>query len=727
MGRRGEDREAPGTAGAAALPPDALIAPPDAAAVLLGLDEEQAAVATSVHGPVVVLAGAGTGKTRAITHRIAFAVRSGAHDPSRSMALTFTTRAAGEMRGRLLSLGVEGVATRTFHSAALRQLRYFLPRFSSRELPQVLASKARLVAEACAAAAVRADTVLIRDLAADIEWSKANDFDPADVLNVGVVRQWCTDVDTVVRVYQAYEDAKSRQHLIDFEDVLLILAQILDTSPGIADEVRSAYRWFTVDEYQDVNPIQQRLLGLWLGDRDDLCVVGDVSQTIYSFTGATSDYLTGFMERFPDATQVRLVNCYRCSGPIVDLANAVIDQAPQPGTLHLRARRSAGPAPTITAFDDDVQEAAAIAEHLSSLMASGTKARDIAVLVRVNSQTAELEAALADRGIPIVMRGGERYFERAEIKQASALLRGAARAGEATGRIPEELRAVLSGMGWTSTPPTAGGAARDRWESLTALVALADEHADMDVPAFVAELDRRAQAQHAPEADAVTLASLHAAKGLEWPVVFIAGCSEGLLPIHYAQSEEQVQQERRLAYVGITRAREALHLSWAKARQPGGRASRSLSRFLQQAGSSGQRSASSQGLVGQVTIGTGGTAGTGGRRGGRDTALRRGPAKCRICGKGLVTAPERTAGRCRTCPATIDEALVERIKAWRLERARELEVPAYVICTDATLLAIAELRPDSPEQLLQIPGIGPAKLEQHGAALLALVQAASGP
>lgn len=731
MGRRAEDRRAAGPATSPAevpeVPAGATGVPDDAAAVLLGLDDEQAAVATSVHGPVVVLAGAGTGKTRAITHRIAYAVRSGAHEPSRTMALTFTTRAAGEMRSRLLGLGVEGVATRTFHSAALRQLRYFLPRVGGRELPQVLPSKARIVAEACGAVGLRADGVLIRDLAADIEWAKANGFDPADVLDARVIRQWSADVDTVVRVYQAYEDAKDRQQLIDFEDVLLNLAEILRSRPGIASEVQAAYRWFTVDEYQDVNHIQHELLSLWLGERDDLCVVGDVSQTIYSFTGASSDYLTGFMERFPDATQVRLVNCYRCSGPIVDLANAVIDQSPQPGSLRLRALRTTGPSPTITAFDDDVEEATAIAERLSGLISAGTRPRDIAVLFRVNSQSAELEAALADRGIPIVMRGGERYFERAEIKQASALLRGAARAGEATGRIPDELRAVLSGMGWTSAPPGGGGAARDRWESLTALVALADEHADMDVPAFVAELDRRAQAQHAPEADAVTLASLHAAKGLEWPVVFIAGCSEGLLPIHYAQSEEQVQQERRLAYVGITRARDALHLSWARARQPGGRAGRTLSRFLQQISPSHGRRASSDASSGRVVYGS---SSAGSRRAAgavRDGAARgrRGPARCRICGKGLVTAPERTAGRCRTCPASIDEALVERIKAWRLEQARELGVPAYVICTDATLLAVAELRPSTPEQLLEIPGIGPAKLERHGAALLALVQAGS--
>lgn len=698
--------------------------------ILAGLDDEQRAVATCIDGPVVVLAGAGTGKTRAMTHRIAYAVDAGAHEAHRSMALTFTTRAAGELRSRLRALGAESVAARTFHSAALRQLRHFWPRISGGDFPVVLASKARLVGEAAASIGVRADVATIRDLAADIEWAKAHELAPEDLARhpMAQTRTWSLDAPVVIGAYAAYEELKKDRQLIDFEDVLLVLVQVLRVRADIAAEVRGAYRWFTVDEYQDVNHLQHELLRLWLGDRDDLCVVGDASQTIYAFTGASSSYLTGFTGEFPQATEVRLVTCYRCARPIVDVANAVIAESHQPGVLHLNAVRPQGARPTIREFDDDVQEAGAVADQVRALLDSGTEPRQIAVLFRINAQSAELEAAMTDRAIPVVMRGGERFFERAEIREASTRLRGAARAGQASGPVPQEVRAVLAGMGWGAEPPRAPGAARERWESLSALAALADEWAEDqgDVSAFVAELDRRAQAGHAPEANAVTLASLHAAKGLEWTAVFLVGCSEGLLPIHYAQTEAQIEEERRLAYVGITRARETLHLSWARARQPGGRPTRRISRFLEASVlADGSSSGRSRGSVrpGDPSRGRSGNASP-------DRVRRgpKGPAKCRICGKGLVTAPERTVRRCRTCPTTVNADVIDSIKEWRLAKSRDLGVPAYVICTDATVLAIAEMLPGTAAELMEIPGIGPAKLEQHGSELLALVQAAgSGP
>jgi len=698
--------------------------------VLTGLDPQQRAVATSLEGPVVVLAGAGTGKTRAMTHRIAYGVHLGVHQAPRSMALTFTTRAAGEIRTRLQELGVPAVAARTFHSAALRQLRHFWPSVSRSGFPEVLASKARMLAEAARACGINADPAGVRDLAADIEWAKVNELNPEELATnkVSASRIWSRDLAEVALAYDAYEELKDARNVIDFEDVLLTMVGILRERPKITAEVRAAYRWFTVDEYQDVNHVQHELLGLWLGDRDDLCVVGDASQTIYGFTGATSAYLTGFAARYPQATEVRLVTCYRCTGPIVDLANAVIAQSPEPGAVQLQAARTKGSRPTIDVFDDDVQEAQAVADQVQALIAAGAVPSQIAVLFRINAQSAVLETAFTDRGIPVVMRGGERFFDRAEIKEASVRLRAAALAKQVGGSVVDEVLAVLAGMGWTQQPPQAPGAARDRWESLSALANLAQEWTQArskesgegnemsPVVAFVAELDRRAEAGHAPQANAVTLASLHAAKGLEWDAVFIVGCSEGLLPIHYAQSEEQVSQERRLAYVGITRARAQLHLSWARARQPGGRATRQPSRFLEV--TSGGRDS---GRATSATVRYGSAAGA--RPKAESTGRRgpRGPGKCRICGKSLVTAPEHTIGRCRTCPANVDPELVERIKSWRLERSRDLGVPAYVVCTDATLLALAERRPQTAQALLEIPGIGPAKVEKFGADLIALV------
>ncbi len=494
--------------------------------ILAGLDDEQRAVAEALHGPVVVLAGAGTGKTRAITHRIAHGAATGQHDPRRTLAVTFTTRAAGEMRSRLRSLGVDGVQVRTFHAAALRQLRYFWPRLSGGDFPELLPSKARLVAESASRCKLPTDTATVRDLASDLEWAKVNFLTGAAVGERAAAANRTLAVDAAAfgQLQTAYEDAKAARGLLDFEDVLLVTAGALADRPDIADAVRAAYRWFTVDEYQDVNPLQQRLLSLWLGERDDVCVVGDANQTIYTFTGATPAYLTSFRSTYPDATEVRLVRCYRCTPQIVTLANAVIGRAAKadPATaLVLRSQRPAGPEPTVEVFDDDVEEAAQVARRARQYLADGIPARDLAVLFRINSQSAVLEEAFAEAGVPVVLRGTERFFDRPEVREAVTRLRGAAR-GEPGGLpLGEEVRAVLSTAGWTPAPPRTAGAVRERWESLAALATLADELAESlgdSLPAFVAELDTRAELQHAPVADGVTLASIHAAKGLEWPV-----------------------------------------------------------------------------------------------------------------------------------------------------------------------------------------------------------------
>lgn len=681
--------------------------------ILASLDEEQQAVATSIGGPLVVLAGAGTGKTRAITHRIAYATATGAHDPRRTLAVTFTTRAAGEMRSRLHGLGVEGVGVRTFHSAALRQLRYFWPRISGQDFPQLLASKARFVAEAAASCGLPTDQAVVRDLSSDIEWAKVHELSPADLVRDerARARQWSIDVADVARTYTAYDDLKARRGHLDFEDVLLVTVGALRSRPDILDEVHQNYRWFTVDEYQDINPVQHRLLGLWRGEREDVCVVGDVSQTIYSFTGASPEYLLNFRKEFTDASQIELVNCYRSTASIVATANAVIAQATTPASLQLRAVRTGeSREPSVQIHEDDVEEAAAVATQIAALIAQGTSAKEIAILFRVNAQSAELESALSERGVPIMMRGVERFFDRAEVREAVTRLRGAARGGEHSGLLGSEVRAVLSAAGWSADPPRAGGAVRERWESLTALIGLADEHPELQLPAFIAVLDRRADAQHAPVADAVTLASLHSAKGLEWGTVFIVGCSEGLLPLQYAETDLAVEEERRLFYVGVTRAKDALYCSWSRSRQPGGRATRKPSRFLDAI--SAPDTASGK-MRGRVHLGSGKQ---------RAERVRKGPARCTSCNKALVTAPERTLGHCHSCPVDHDEQTFASLRQWRLQLSREREVPAYVVCTDATLMAIAEQQPQTLDALAAIPGIGPAKLAEFGEALLDLVR-----
>ena len=688
--------------------------------ILAGLDDEQRAVAEALNGPVLVLAGAGTGKTRAITHRIAHGVISGEHSAKSSLAVTFTARAAGEMRSRLQSLGVEGVQVRTFHAAALRQLRYFWPRLAGGAFPQIMPSKARLVTETLARAQAGTNFSLVRDVSSDIEWMKVNFLDavalrqaaPTGTLN----REFSVDPLVLADVFEAYESNKADRGLIDFEDVLLLMVAALNRDPGIAAEVISTYRWFTVDEFQDVNPLQYRLLSLWLGDREEVCVVGDPSQTIYSFTGASPRYLTDFPSVYPNATQVRLVRCYRCSPQIVSLANAVITGGSSGRTaVVLKSQNDDAQVPDVQAYSDDVAEARAVARQVGDYIAEGGLAREVAVLFRINAQSVELENAFAEAGIPVVLRGTERFFERAEVKEALTRIRGAARGGtHGVGPLGEQVRDVLSSAGWTPVSPATTGAVRERWESLAAVVALADELQGDDVSdlsAFIATLDERASVEHAPTADAVTLASLHSAKGLEWPVVFLVGCSEGLLPLLHAESAEQIEEERRLLYVGVTRAARQLHISWAHSRQPGGRATRSMSRFLQNVG--GGIALLSTDDNGQVIKGTPRKS---------SSRSRKGPGKCRICRKGLVTAEERTIGRCRSCPSDINEELFDRLRQWRSAQAKERSVPAFVVFTDATMIAIAEQLPSDLEGLAGIPGIGPAKLDLYGEVLLDLVR-----
>src|SRR5690625_5809646 len=494
------------------------------------------------------------------------------------------------MRSRLRDLGIGGVQARTFHAAALRQLSYFWPNAIGGGLPKLQEHKAPLVAEASGRLGLDVDRVSIRDLAAEIEWAKVSLVTAEDYVAraASAGREEAPaghDRATVARLIEVYEDGKTVRGAIDFEDVLLLMVGILEEREDIAAEVRRQYRHFVVDEYQDVSPLQQRLLDLWLGDRRELCVVGDVSQTIYSFTGATPDFLTQFPRRFPEAAVVRLVRDYRSTPQVVSLANSVLERAGRhrsSAAVHLVAQRPSGPAVRFEAFDDDVAEAAGVAARIAALEKAGVPRSEIAVLYRTNGQAEVVEQALAQAGIGYLVRGGERFFSRREVREAVVLLRGAART-MADAPMPEAVRDVLAGVGWSPEPPAARGAVRERWESLQALVALADDLATTrgaDIAGLVAELEERAGAQHAPAISGVTLASLHAAKGLEWDAVFLIGVSEGLLPISLAEGDAAIAEERRLLYVGITRAREHLMLSYGKARTVVGRATRKPSRFL---------------------------------------------------------------------------------------------------------------------------------------------------
>lgn len=672
-------------------------------ALLDALDPEQRRVAETLRGPVRVLAGAGTGKTRAITHRIAYGVATGVYQPTEVLAVTFTTRAAGEMRGRLRSLGAGGVQARTFHAAALRQLRFFWPRVHNRDLPDLTESKLGILATAARRQRLAPDQALLRDLASEIEWAKVSNVSP-DGYAVTAIRRGRSvgDVDptTVGHVYNAYEEVKRDAGRMDMEDVLLWNAGLLADDERVAAQVRRQYKWFVVDEFQDVSPLQSALLDLWLGGRDEICVVGDPAQTIYSFAGADANYLRQFTDRHERATSIELVRNYRSTPQVVAAANTLLAGTASKG-VELRAQRPAGPELRATGHSDEIAEATAVAEQVAQLIATGVAASEIAVLTRINAQSEAFEDALSARGVPYVVRGAARFFDRAEVRKAVTLLRGTARSGGSDGDMLETVRATLAGMGWSVQAPSTRGKTRDQWESLQALIdqatSFATEHGggDADLGAFVDDLDRRASEQHAPVAEGVTIATLHTAKGLEWDAVFLVGLVEGTLPIIYAKTPFEVEEERRLLYVGLTRARTHLSLSWAYARHPGGRGNRTRSRFL-------------DAIVGEGEHET--------KTGSRSTK-KKGPAKgrhCRICKRPLSTAAEKKLGRCDLCPATYDESLYEELREWRKSRAATDEVPPYVVFSDTTLQLIAEHKPAGESALLKISGIGPKKVEQYG-------------
>ncbi|MDZ7578371.1 MAG: ATP-dependent DNA helicase UvrD2 [Candidatus Nanopelagicales bacterium] len=716
------------------------------------LDEQQAAAARSLLGPVVILAGAGSGKTKTVTARIAHGVATGTYQPHRTMALTFTDRAAGELGRRLAALDAPGVATRTFHSAALRQLHHFWPDVADGRPPRIQASKTPLVKEALAQCGLAATDSLVRDIATEVEWAKSVGVDPNGYVSraeqAGRSPIEGADRPEVARVMVAYEEAKTSRAVMDFEDVLLVTIGMLQTRPQIRDRVRRAYRWFTVDEYQDVSPLQQRLLDLWLGDRDDLCVVGDTAQTIYRFAGADQDLLTGFRQRYPGATAVELTRSYRCAEHIVAAANGLAVGIP--GARRLRSARTAAlvtrsrvpgsaprlqasrrglrprdpgpgvgrPAVRILQFPDDLSEARGVAEEISGLVAAGTAPRDIACLYRANSQSIALQEALNEAGVVFSVRGTDRFFSRPEVKEAVTRLRGESRAHTAS-TAAEATASVLTAMGHTPDTPSGLGPARDRWESLAALGELAAQHPGAtDASELVADLDARIADRVPPDPAGVMLASLHGAKGLEWGTVFIIGAADGLLPISHATDEAALLDELRLLYVGVTRASDRLIVSWSR-RRPGasGRYSqvRSPSRFL--ADLSG---------AGAPIVEPAPTAWRPGQPERRKAERSSGLATCRVCRKGLVTGHERVLGRCRDCPGDGDGEVLARLTQWRDDCAESRGVPPHVVMTNASIVRVAEAMPATLVDLEALPGMARHKIEDFGPDLLRVL-ASSGP
>jgi DNA helicase-2/ATP-dependent DNA helicase PcrA len=530
----------------------------DAAEILAALDDDQRAVALASRGPVCVIAGAGTGKTRAITHRIAYAAAIGTMDPQKILALTFTARAAGEMRARLRTLGVPTVAARTVHSAALKQLLFFWPQVFGGRTPDIITSKGSFLAESVRRADLTSSVTLtnrelMRDIASEVEWAKVSQVAPEDFIDEISKRlnKPRVNPEHLAKIYTAYETIKKQEVAIDFEDVLLLTAAMLEQERDVRERVQDQYRYFTIDEYQDISPVQQRLINAWLGTRGDICVVGDPAQTIYSFAGATPVFLNTFTQRFPEAQVIRLSTGYRSTPEITLAANSLL----RTGSMgqELVAVNSHGSKPSVQGFKDEQSEIAGVLTDITALMTAGTAPQEIAVLARTNSQLSSVERAMNKAGIPYQVRNTERFFDRTDVREFLKQVRQASVIPSEGSEWIDELRSIAQ--------PFLTG------ESIDGIAALLHLGRELDsdpnftpksLRGYLREVEDRVSQNNPPTMPVVTLATLHAAKGLEWERVFLIGASEGILPL----TDSAVEEERRLFYVGMTRAKADLHISY---------------------------------------------------------------------------------------------------------------------------------------------------------------------
>jgi ATP-dependent DNA helicase UvrD/PcrA len=608
-------------------------------AIFDGLNPEQRRAVEAVRGPVCILAGAGSGKTTTITHRVANQVASGAFRSDEILAVTFTDKAAGEMRARLAALDVTGVRACTFHSAALGQLRFFSP-----EPPgKILASKALPLRYIGNSLPRPYRFRPAADLATEVEWAKNRRIAPGDYLRALSDHEPPIPKDLMVKVYRDYERRKADQGYVDFEDLIEMAIRLFDADPGALEQVRDRYRAFSVDEYQDVNLLQQTLLDRWLGERDELCAVGDDYQSIYAFTGASPEHLLEMPQRFPAATVVRLEENYRSTPEVLAFANRLV---PRLGGAEkvLRATLLSGADPVTRSFGDAEAEAEFIVERMRELHAAGTPHEEMALLFRTNARSADFEEALTDAGIAFQ---GAAFLSRAGAKQLLKALRS-------SGASVSEVRRIGLEQGMLETiPDKLGEREVTRQNDLARLVRLAEEFGDGTLAEFTAQLEERFGSS---AGRGVHLLTYHRAKGLEFDAVFLPRLEEKELPSKLSKTPAAVAEERRLLYVGLTRAKRHLTVTWS------GKPSRFLAEL--------------------------------------EIETRAAPA---------AKAVEP------------DDPLYAVLKKWRLETAKAEERPAYVIFHNSTLAEIVRRAPRTRQELAEVPGVGPAKLERYGDEVLSVI------
>ncbi len=533
----------------------------DNAQILADLDPDQLAVVTAIRGPVCVIAGAGTGKTRVITNRIAYAINAGVTDPTKVLALTFTARAAGEMRARLRVLGIANVAARTFHSAALKQLLYFWPYAFGGQFPKLLTTKSGFIGQAITRAelAIPAQVNSLREIAGEIEWAKVLEISPDNYQEQAIANSRSVrlpnnksqneNLAMISQVYEAYESLKRQERCLDFEDALLLTVGMLEEDRAVRERVRDQYRYFTVDEYQDVSPLQQRLLNLWLGNREEICVVGDAAQTIYSFAGASSNFLLNFKNRFPNAQSFRLSRGYRSTPEIINTANQILRTANLVSDhgSELQSANTHGDKPLVNGFNSTADEISYVVSQVSKQISSGSDSSEIAILARTNAQLDQVKSALNNAKILSQIRSGERFFERVDVRDAMRVIRSASVLPSEIGDWYADLVSVLRPFGDA-----------DYVVGFLRLAKSIQENGGANMRAFLREIEDRAEQNNPPTLPGVTLATLHGAKGLEWDHLFLIGVSDGVLPMG-----NDLNEERRLFYVGVTRAKQRIQITYS--------------------------------------------------------------------------------------------------------------------------------------------------------------------